>query len=168
MDVASTSRNGPRRKGYGRRKIEMKKIENQPKLWISFSKRKKSLLKKAEQLSKLSGEEIGVIIISEQGRIYTSDIADVVLQHYLLSQETIKDDDDDDIVEKAGNRKVVDDHQGRFWWSQTVDIEKINAGKKSLEDQVNEDWEDLKFLKEMKGKNCLIDLNKAPDDEQFS
>ena len=67
MDVASKNSNRPRRKGCGRRRIEIKKIENQRKRWVAFSKRKKGLLKKAAQWSMLSGEEIGVIIISEQG-----------------------------------------------------------------------------------------------------
>ncbi|XWS27482.1 hypothetical protein CRYUN_Cryun26dG0119000 [Craigia yunnanensis] len=167
MDVSS---NRPRRKGCGRKKIEIKKIENQRKRWVAFSKRKKGLLKKAAQWSMLSGEEIGVIIISEQGRVYTSENADAVVQRY-LSQENVKDDNEGDDDEKARNGKMVGD-KGGFWWNQLLDIEKIKDG--SLE-QVNEYREELLGSKknvvarmnEMKGKNCLIDLNKAPDEQFF-
>ncbi|GMI90032.1 hypothetical protein HRI_002672500 [Hibiscus trionum] len=72
----------PGRKGCGRRRIEIKKIENQRKRWVAFSKRKKGLLSKADRLSSLSGEDIGIVIISEQGRVYTSDNADSVIHRY--------------------------------------------------------------------------------------
>ncbi|XVF18295.1 hypothetical protein REPUB_Repub11eG0009000 [Reevesia pubescens] len=172
MDVASSSSNKAIRKGCGRRKIEIKKIENQRKRWVAFSKRKKGLLKKAAKLSMMTGEDIGVIIISEQGRVYTSENADAVVERFLISQENIEDGNDDD--EKAGNEKVVDDDQGGFWWNQAVDVLKIKDGEQSLE-QVNEYGEKLVGLKkneearmkQIKGKHCLIDLNKVPDD-QFS
>ncbi|XP_039061154.1 agamous-like MADS-box protein AGL29 [Hibiscus syriacus] len=82
-----------RPKGCGRKKIEIKKIDDQRKRWVSFSKRKKGLLSKASRLSKLSGEEIGVVIISEQGRVYTSDNADAVIHRY-RSQRDVKEGDD--------------------------------------------------------------------------
>ncbi|XVF79367.1 hypothetical protein PTKIN_Ptkin14bG0216400 [Pterospermum kingtungense] len=145
MDGASTSSSiRPRIKGCGRRKIEIKRIEDQRKRWVTFSKRKKGLLKKAAELSKLSGEQIGVLIISEQGRVYTSENADSVFQQYqslVRDGGDVDDDDDED------------------------DIEKINHGGLSLEKANNE-----RRVKEInKGKKCLIDLNKAPedDDEQF-
>ncbi|XVE63226.1 hypothetical protein DITRI_Ditri07aG0002700 [Diplodiscus trichospermus] len=176
MDVASTSCNRARRKGCGRRKIDIKKIENQRQRWVCFSKRKKGLLKKAAHLSKLTGEEIGVIIISEQGRVYNSENADDILERYLSQENTNGDNDDDDDDDGDDDGKNWNGEgvgaNGGFWWSQPLDIEKIKDG--SLE-QVEEYGEALLSLKknvvarmeEMKGKHCLIDLNKAPD-EQFS
>ncbi|KAL4335409.1 hypothetical protein GQ457_07G015510 [Hibiscus cannabinus] len=73
----------PGRKGCGRRRIEIKRIENQRKRWVAFSKRKKGLLSKADRLSRMSGEDIGIVIISEQDRVYTSDNADAVIHRYL-------------------------------------------------------------------------------------
>ncbi|OMO65778.1 Transcription factor, MADS-box [Corchorus capsularis] len=85
---ASTSNSIPqRRKGCGRRKIEIKKIDNQRKRWVAFSKRKKGIFKKAAQLSMLTGETIGVVIISEQGRVYTSDNIDSVIEQFLSIKE---------------------------------------------------------------------------------
>ncbi|GMI66202.1 hypothetical protein HRI_000289500 [Hibiscus trionum] len=79
----------PGRKGCGRRRIEIKKIENQMKRHVAFSKRKKGLLSKADRLSRLSGEDIGIVIISEKGRVYTSDNADAVIHRY---RSMVKDD----------------------------------------------------------------------------
>ncbi|KAK8643692.1 hypothetical protein V6N13_012975 [Hibiscus sabdariffa] len=80
----------PGRKGCGRRRIEIKRIENQRKRWVAFSKRKKGLLSKADCLSRMSGEDIGIVIISEQGRVYTSDNADAVIHRYMSVEEDNK------------------------------------------------------------------------------
>ncbi|EOY13762.1 hypothetical protein QUC31_002430 [Theobroma cacao] len=171
MDGASTSKSRLKRKGSGRRRIEIKKIENQRRRWVAFSKRKKGLLKKAAQLSMLSGEEIGVIVISEQGRVYTSDNADAVIHQYL----SIKYDgqDDNDMMgdeEKEPGKGVMDDG---FWRTQPVDIQKMDDGKLSLQEieVFGEALVDLKKnvaarMEEIKGKEYLFDLNKTPD-EQF-
>ncbi|XVE52890.1 hypothetical protein DITRI_Ditri02bG0160500 [Diplodiscus trichospermus] len=154
MDVASTSTNRPRIKGCGRKRILINRIESKSKRLVTFSKRKKGLLKKAAELSMLTGDQIGVIIISEQERVYASENADVVLQHH---------------------RNMMVDDQGGFWRNPSIEIEKINDGKESLEmaNECGELSQDMKkkavarMEEENKGKNCLIDLNKAPD-EQFS
>lgn len=152
MDGASTSSKRPRKKGCGRRKIEIKKIEDQRKRWVTFSKRKKGLLKKATELSKLSGEQIGVLIISEQGRVYTSDNADSVFRQF---QSIVKDDNQDEIDDDGDDIQIQ--NGGFDEGNQLVGIEKINDGEASSEkaDECGEN----------KGKNPLnIDLNKAFDE----
>ncbi|KAE8692544.1 protein MIZU-KUSSEI 1-like [Hibiscus syriacus] len=54
----------------GRRKIEMKKIENLNSRQVTFSKRRNGLLKKAKELSILCDAEVGVIIFSGTGKVY--------------------------------------------------------------------------------------------------
>ncbi|OMP07392.1 Transcription factor, MADS-box [Corchorus olitorius] len=137
---ASTSNSIPRRKGCGRRKIEIKKIDNQRKRWVAFSKRKKGIFKKAAQLSMLTGETIGVVIISEQGRVYTSDNIDSVIEQYLSIKEYQAADDIEDSSFKTKEAGEV--------------LQKNSAAA---------------TLTKMKRDKCLalFDLNKTPD-EQFS
>nr|AIZ95396.1 MADS50 [Erycina pusilla] len=54
----------------GRRKTEMKKIENTKSRLVTFSKRRNGLLKKAWELSVLCDTEIGLIIFSPQGKMF--------------------------------------------------------------------------------------------------
>ncbi|KAK9995019.1 hypothetical protein SO802_024722 [Lithocarpus litseifolius] len=54
----------------GRRKIEIKRIENTTKRQVSFCKRKNGLLKKACELSVLCDAEVALLIFSSRGRLY--------------------------------------------------------------------------------------------------
>ncbi|XP_068667649.1 MADS-box protein SVP-like [Aristolochia californica] len=54
--------------GMGKRKLEMKKIENRQASQVTFSKRKKGLFKKAKQLSLLIGASILVVPFSPTGK----------------------------------------------------------------------------------------------------
>lgn len=59
------------RGGKGRRKIEIKYIEDKTRRQITFSKRKAGLMKKAYELSTLTGTQILVLVTSETGHVYT-------------------------------------------------------------------------------------------------
>ncbi|XP_078437634.1 MADS-box protein GGM13-like [Wolffia australiana] len=53
----------------GRGKIEIRKIENPISRQVTFSKRRKGLLKKAHELSVLCDAQIGLIVFSERGKM---------------------------------------------------------------------------------------------------
>ncbi|KAB2032243.1 hypothetical protein E1A91_D05G370200v1 [Gossypium mustelinum] len=172
----------PGRRGTGRRRIELKRIPNQKKRWVTFSKRKKGLLSKAARLSSITGEDIGVVIISEQGRIHTSDNADAVIDRY-LSIEAGKDNNGDGRNDDAGtsNQGIVaddnnyddgvtlrlfpqdigqdDDHNddGRFGNGRVMDTQGLNLNQWDNVWKINEG--------EIKGENCFIDLNKPPHND---
>ncbi|KAG4149351.1 hypothetical protein ERO13_D05G331860v2 [Gossypium hirsutum] len=172
----------PGRRGTGRRRIELKRIPNQKKRWVTFSKRKKGLLSKAARLSSITGEDIGVVIISEQGRIHTSDNADAVIDRY-LSIEAGKDNNGDGRKDDAGtsNQGIVaddnnyddgvtlrlfpqdigqdDDHNddGRFGNGRVMDTQGLNLNQWDNVWKINEG--------EIKGENCFIDLNKPPHND---
>ena len=62
----------PKRKHRGgRRKIEIEYIPNKNRRHITFSKRKGGLMKKAYELTTLTGTEMIVLIASETGHVYT-------------------------------------------------------------------------------------------------
>ncbi|KAA8533330.1 hypothetical protein F0562_033134 [Nyssa sinensis] len=54
----------------GRKKLEMKKIENKSSRQVTFSKRRSGLMKKAGELSVLCDVEIAIFIFSSRGKLY--------------------------------------------------------------------------------------------------
>ncbi|XP_058726745.1 MADS-box transcription factor 23-like [Vicia villosa] len=72
MDVLSVEKKKKKKKkkSMGRRKIEIKKIENLVSRQATFSKRQKELFKKAKELSILCDAEVAVIIFSNTDNLY--------------------------------------------------------------------------------------------------
>ncbi|CCF55805.1 hypothetical protein KAFR_0A03700 [Kazachstania africana CBS 2517] len=57
--------------GKERRKIEIKFIENKTRRHVTFSKRKHGIMKKAFELSVLTGTQVLLLVVSETGLVYT-------------------------------------------------------------------------------------------------
>ncbi|KAL9225405.1 hypothetical protein vseg_001336 [Gypsophila vaccaria] len=55
----------------GRRKIKIGRLPNKTNRQVTFSKRRKGLLKKAHELAILCDSHIGVIIFYETNKLYT-------------------------------------------------------------------------------------------------
>ncbi|XP_008785760.2 agamous-like MADS-box protein AGL29 [Phoenix dactylifera] len=60
-----------RRTSTGRRKIEIKRIEDEQTRQVTFSKRRNGLFKKASELSTLCGAQVGILVYSPGGRPYS-------------------------------------------------------------------------------------------------
>ncbi|KAL4587062.1 hypothetical protein LXL04_011712 [Taraxacum kok-saghyz] len=54
----------------GRRKLEIKRIENKSSRLVAFSKRRTGLIKKARHLSMLCDVDIAIIVFSAHGKLY--------------------------------------------------------------------------------------------------
>lgn len=54
----------------GRKKLEIKRIEDKSARQVTFSKRRNGLLKKARELAVLCDVEVGVVIYSSRGKLY--------------------------------------------------------------------------------------------------
>ncbi|KAL7093989.1 hypothetical protein ACP275_11G073000 [Erythranthe tilingii] len=54
----------------GRRKLEMKQIENNSARMVCFSKRRSDLIKKAKELFVLCNVDVAAIIFSKSGKLY--------------------------------------------------------------------------------------------------
>ena len=72
-------------KNNGRRKIEIKYIEDKSRRHITFSKRKAGIMKKAYELSTLTGTQVLLLVASETGHVYT--FATPKLQPLITKQE---------------------------------------------------------------------------------
>ncbi|KAI5660249.1 hypothetical protein M9H77_29042 [Catharanthus roseus] len=56
--------------GSGKKKIEIKKIEKESRRMVTFSKRRKGLFKKADELCSKTGAKIAIVVISASGKPY--------------------------------------------------------------------------------------------------
>ncbi|XP_060195597.1 agamous-like MADS-box protein AGL29 [Lycium barbarum] len=80
----------------GRQKIELKLVESKEARYVTFSKRKQSLFRQANELSTLTGKDVGVLLVSPSGKPYSygsTSIANII---------------DKFLVWKINNPQVVD------------------------------------------------------------
>lgn len=68
----------------GRGKIAIKRIESITSRQVTFSKRRKGLLKKAHELSILCDADVSLIVFSSTGRLYEFSSSRYVKLIYLL------------------------------------------------------------------------------------
>ncbi|PIN10775.1 hypothetical protein CDL12_16627 [Handroanthus impetiginosus] len=69
----------------GRRKLEIKRIEDKSARQVTFTKRRNGLLKKAKELSVLCDVDVAAIIFSSRGKLYhfcSTDRLVVFLLHF--------------------------------------------------------------------------------------
>ncbi|XP_050378976.1 MADS-box transcription factor 23-like [Argentina anserina] len=73
----------------GRGKIEIRKIDNCTSRQVTFSKRRKGLIKKAKELAILCDAEVGILIFSRTGKLYeyASNSMKSVLERYNKTKE---------------------------------------------------------------------------------
>lgn len=74
----------------GRRKIEIKKLENKSHKQVTFSKRRSGLFKKAGELSLLCCSDVAVIVFSPNGKLFCfgHPSVDDVIHRYLKERST--------------------------------------------------------------------------------
>ncbi|WVZ79045.1 hypothetical protein U9M48_026673 [Paspalum notatum var. saurae] len=70
LSIPSGVLNSDAQAEMGRGKVEMKRIENRVSRQVTFSKRRKGLLKKAHELAVLCDADVGVIVFSERGKLF--------------------------------------------------------------------------------------------------
>ncbi|XP_030498852.1 MADS-box protein JOINTLESS [Cannabis sativa] len=71
-----------------REKIQIKKIDNATARQVTFSKRRKGLVKKAEELSVLCDADVGLIIFSSTGKLFeysNTSMKEIIDRHHLHS-----------------------------------------------------------------------------------
>nr|WQI83103.1 MADS-box transcription factor [Spirodela polyrhiza] len=76
-----------------REKIKIRKIDNTTARQVTFSKRRKGLFKKAEELAILCDAEVGVIVFSSTGKLYehsSNSMEEIIERRNRHSQEALK------------------------------------------------------------------------------
>ncbi|CAH8258423.1 unnamed protein product [Arabidopsis lyrata] len=78
----------------GRRKIEIKRIENKSSRQVTFSKRRNGLIDKARQLSILCESSVAVVVVSASGKLYESssgdDISKIIDRYEIQHADELK------------------------------------------------------------------------------
>ncbi|KAK2654568.1 hypothetical protein Ddye_014424 [Dipteronia dyeriana] len=105
-------------KGRGRQKIEIKKLEDETKRMVTFTKRRKGLFKKASEISKFYGAKTAVIVFSQNGKTYSCGDVDSVFDWYLTGK--VPTDSDMVSMERKKPVEKTEEETG-FWWEKTAD-----------------------------------------------
>jgi hypothetical protein len=103
-----------KKKTKGRVKIKMEFIENKIRRYTTFSKRKTGIMKKAYELSTLTGTQVMLLVASETGHVYTfatkklqpmitSEVGRNLIQQCLGNSNDLKED--------TGENEYLDDHK---------------------------------------------------------
>ncbi|KAI3964629.1 hypothetical protein MKX01_020446 [Papaver californicum] len=87
----------------GKKKIEIKKIDDRKKRSVTFTERCQGLFKKADELCRLTGADISLIVFSPNGKPFTFGCpnSNEVLNRFHVQEEEEEDD------EKRRNRPNV-------------------------------------------------------------
>nr|BAK09617.1 MADS-box transcription factor [Cyclamen persicum] len=78
----------------GRRKLEIKRIEDKSSRQVTFSKRRNGLIKKARELSVLCEADVSLLVFSARGKLYefsSSQSLDQIIQRYKSSCVAVAD-----------------------------------------------------------------------------
>ncbi|KAG7607350.1 Transcription factor MADS-box [Arabidopsis thaliana x Arabidopsis arenosa] len=81
----------------GRRRVEIKRIENKSSRQVTFCKRRNGLMEKARQLSILCGSSVALFIVSSTGKLYNSSSGDSMAK--IISRFKIQQADDPETLD---------------------------------------------------------------------
>ena len=132
----------------GRKKIEIKLIEDEKNRKSTFDKRKEGLMKKAYELSELTGATIGLIVISELGSM------EMYTQKDVFKKYTEEEIPDENVIIGGNQIKKI---YGKKWKLDTTtnnntnscksDVNKQNKKRKLNElNYNNEDFQDAEIF----------------------
>nr|XP_027083800.1 agamous-like MADS-box protein AGL61 [Coffea arabica]XP_027083802.1 agamous-like MADS-box protein AGL61 [Coffea arabica] len=119
----------------GRKKIEIKMIDDLSNRQVTFSKRRAGLLKKASELCILTGAEVAIASSSCVADRNTSLVAEIQEhnQHYAKVSEELE-------IERKRKETIEGskvENNGSFWWDEPIDnmgLEELQQYKASLEE----------------------------------
>ncbi|PIN01165.1 MADS box transcription factor [Handroanthus impetiginosus] len=153
-----------------REKIQIKKIDNATARQVTFSKRRRGLFKKAEELSVLCDADVALIIFSSTGKLFeyaSSSMKEILERHHLHSKNLNKLEQPSlelQLVEDSNysrlNKEVAErSHQLRRMRGeelQGLSIEELQGLEKSLE-------AGLTRVIEKKGEKIMKEINQLQE-----
>ncbi|XP_028548914.1 floral homeotic protein PMADS 2 [Dendrobium catenatum] len=120
--------------GKGRKKVENKLIENSSSRMVCFSKRRKGLFKKAEELSVLSGARVAVLAFSQAGKMYCSDAQ--TLNSLLDPQFNISSEKEAENYWELDYLEALTGNVRAFWYNkpdvQKMDYEELQKFERAI------------------------------------
>ncbi|KAI3451236.1 hypothetical protein Pfo_007901 [Paulownia fortunei] len=153
-----------------REKIQIKKIDNVTARQVTFSKRRRGLFKKAEELSVLCDADVGLIIFSSTGKLFeyaSSSMKEILERHNLHSKNLDKLDQPSlelQLVEDSNHSRLSKEvaertHQLRRMRGeelQGLSIEELQRLERSLEGG-------LSRVIEKKGEKIMKEINQLQE-----
>lgn len=156
-----------KRKGSGRRKIEIKKIENKNALQVTFSKRRTGLFRKAAELSRLCGVDIAVLVESPAGNIFASGgqaPIDSIIDRYVAS--TSSSSNKADPLELVLGRSQYD-HDEKKYSNKADPLQRV-LGRGQCDHDEKKCGEILKEIEDEKRKEkSLMESKGGKDSNEF-
>ncbi|MED6204609.1 hypothetical protein PIB30_010731 [Stylosanthes scabra] len=120
-------------------KIEIKKIENMAARQVAFSKRRRSLFKKAEELSTLCDAEVALLVFSATGKLFqhsSSSVEQVIEIHKNMHSS----------IDKSSYHPTMEFQMRNEIADKTGELRKLNG----------EELQELKFQELMKLEERLL------------
>ncbi|KAI3869355.1 hypothetical protein MKX03_014533 [Papaver bracteatum] len=110
----------------GKKKIEIKKIDDRKKRSVTFTKRRQGLFKKADELCSLTGADVSLIVFSPSGKLFTFGCPN---SDEVLNRFPVQEDD--------GKTRSRSENGDGFWWNDIkIDeldtLEKVDAVREQL------------------------------------
>ncbi|MCL7042573.1 hypothetical protein MKW94_014900 [Papaver nudicaule] len=121
--------NKKRKGGAGRQKIKIEKIQSKSKMLVTFSKRKKGLFKKAEELSVLCGAEIGLVAFSPAGKPFVFGNPHLLIDRFVNNKNA--EDFGSSGIQNDENQLSVFDEQ-RWFMEVEKEEEEVEKNKRGL------------------------------------
>ncbi|WCJ36122.1 K-box region and MADS-box transcription factor family protein [Euphorbia peplus] len=111
--------------GTGKKKIDIRKIENKLHLKTAFTKRRKGLFKKVEEYCASSGIDAAVFTFSPYGRAYAfGSPSPIQVIDRFYAQDNVHVSSSEDIEE------VIEECDSGFWWLKApMDVESCEIHK---------------------------------------
>ncbi|KAI3973959.1 hypothetical protein MKX01_030535 [Papaver californicum] len=103
----------------GKKKIEIKKIEDRKKRNVAFTKRRNGLFKKAHDLCLRTGANISMIVFSPGGKPFTFGCPDEVLNRFPVNEEEVVND----------GKRTRSENGDVYWWND-IDMDELDTLEK--------------------------------------
>jgi len=118
----------------GRRKVEIKRIENKSSLQVTFSKRRNGLIEKARQLSVLCDSSVAVLVVSASGKLYDSSSGDSMTK--IIERYEVRHADELKTLELAEQTRNYLPHKELLELVQS-NLEEPNVGNASVDSLIS-------------------------------
>jgi pheromone receptor transcription factor len=152
-----------RPRGLGRRKIEIKKIENKDSMYCTFSKRRNGLFRKAKKLVDLCSVDVAAIVFSPNEKLYAYGHPSVnsVVDRFLGEQERpLHGDEIDGDTDPSVNSEIVHEDTGDFLGAKQEKETAVAGGSESVGFLSDEHICDMELRELEQCKDFMEDLVK--------
>ncbi|KAL5552635.1 hypothetical protein UlMin_040036 [Ulmus minor] len=147
----------------GRKKVELKRIEDKNSRQVTFSKRRNGLIKKARELSVLCDVEVALLIFSSSGKLYdfsrANDLANVIERYQSRFKDAAAKDAENCDVE-CGNLRSYSGLLQMAQWLEGSNVERLSVTDLvQLENELNGALTETRYRKTQLKMESIVALH---------